>query len=96
MHHLTDRIAHTTALFIPVVEDLQQSGLGYNMINNHSRKRIFLLLNNTLNTFYFWLYGVRHVVKDHSDSGRGNLLPPHGLLFPIITHHNIHTIPQTG
>ena len=22
------------------------------------------------------------MVKDHSDSERGNLLPPHGLLFP--------------
>ena len=28
-------------------------------------------------------YGVVHMVKDHSDSERGNLLPPHGLLFPI-------------
>ena len=29
------------------------------------------------------LYGVRHMVKDHSDSERGILLSPHGLLFPI-------------
>ena len=36
-----------------------------------------------LNTFYLWLYGVRHMVKDHSDSERGNPLQPHGLLFPI-------------
>ena len=28
-------------------------------------------------------YGVRHMVKDHSDSERGNMLPPHGLLVPI-------------
>ena len=27
-----------------------------------------VLFNNTLNTFYLWLYGVRHMVKDHSDS----------------------------
>ena len=33
--------------------------------------------------FYLQLYGVRHMVKDHSDSERGNPLPPHGLLFPI-------------
>ena len=39
--------------------------------------------NDALNTFYLQLYGVRHMVKDHSDSERGNLLPPHGLLFPI-------------
>ena len=30
-----------------------------------------------------WLYGVGHMVKDHSDSEGGNLLPPHGLLFLI-------------
>ena len=36
-----------------------------------------------LNTFYLRLYGVRHMVKDHSDSERGNPLPPHGLLFSI-------------
>ena len=34
-------------------------------------------------TFYSLLYGVGHMVKDHSDSERGNPLPPHGLLFPI-------------
>ena len=42
-----------------------------------------VLFNNTLNTFYIRLYGIGHMVKDHSDSERGNLLPPHGLLFPI-------------
>ena len=39
------------------------------------------LFNDTLNTFYLRLYGVGHMVKDHSDSDRGNLLLPHGLLF---------------
>ena len=39
--------------------------------------------NDALNTFYLRLYGVRHMVKDHSDSEKGNLLPPHRLLFPI-------------
>ena len=29
------------------------------------------------------LYGVGNMVKDHSDSKRENLLPQHGLLFPI-------------
>ena len=42
-----------------------------------------VLFNDALNTFYLRIYGVRHMVKDHSDSERGNLLPPHGLLFPI-------------
>ena len=30
-----------------------------------------------------WLYGVRHMVNYHSDSERGNPLPPHGLPFSI-------------
>ena len=46
-----------------------------------------VLFNDTLNTFYLWLYSVKHMVKDHSYSKRGNSLPPlHGLLFPISTH----------
>ena len=42
-----------------------------------------VLFNDTFNTFYLWLYGLRHVVKDHSESERGNPLLPHGLLSPI-------------
>ena len=56
-----------------------------------------VLFNDTLNTFYLQLYGVRHMVKDHSDSKRGNPLPPHGLLFTINSKGSfIYTIPQTG
>ena len=33
--------------------------------------------------FYLRLYGIRHMVKDHSDSEKGNPLPPHRLLFTI-------------
>ena len=29
-----------------------------------------VLFNDTLNTFYLRLYGIRHMVKDHSDSER--------------------------
>ena len=35
-----------------------------------------VLFNDALNTFYLRLYGVRHMVKDHSDSEKGNPLPP--------------------
>ena len=42
-----------------------------------------VLFNDALNTLYLRLYSVRHLVKDHSDSERGNPLPPHGLVFPI-------------
>ena len=34
------------------------------------RKEGNVLLNDTLNTFYLRLYGVTHMVKDHSDSER--------------------------
>ena len=61
------------------------------------RKEGNVLFNNTLNTFYLRLYGIRHMVKDHSDSERGNPLPPHGLLFPISSKGSfICIIPQTG
>ena len=46
-------------------------------------KEGIVLFNDQLNTFYLRLYGVRHMVTDHSDSEKGNPLPPHRLLFPI-------------
>ena len=55
-----------------------------------------VLFNEALNTFYLWLYGVIHMVKDRSDFEGGNPLPPHGLLFPISSKGSfICTIPQT-
>ena len=43
------------------------------------------------------LYGVGHMVKDHSDSEKGNLLLPHRLLLSINSKGSfICTIPQTG
>ena len=59
------------------------------IINHHvlnlleGKKEGNVLFNDVLNTFYLRLYGVKHMVKDHSDSERGNPLPPYGLLFPI-------------
>ena len=55
-----------------------------------------VLFSDAFNTFYLRLYGVRHMVKDHSDSERGNLLPPQGLLFLIRCKGSfIKIIPQT-
>ena len=49
------------------------------------------------NKFYLRLYGVRHMVKDHSDSEKGNPLSPHRLLLSINSKGSfICTIPQTG
>ena len=56
-----------------------------------------VLFNDALKIFYLRLYGVGHMVKDHSDSVRGNPVPPHRLLFPINSKgYFICTIPQTG
>ena len=29
-----------------------------------------VLFNDALNTFYLWLCGIRHMIKDHTDSKR--------------------------
>ena len=56
-----------------------------------------VLFNDTLNTFYLRLYGVRYMVKDHSDSEKGNPLPQHRLLLSINSKGSFtYTIPQTG
>ena len=67
-----------------------------NMVKDHSdskegRKEMFYLMTHSTH----FIYG--YMVKDHSDSERGNPLPPHGLLFPINNKGSfICTIPQTG
>ena len=64
---------------------------------DNGRKEGNVLFNDALNTFYLRLYGVTHMVKNHSDRERGNPLPPHRLLFPISSKGSfICTIPQTG
>ena len=61
------------------------------------RKKGNVLFNDVLKTFYLPLYGFGHMGKDHSDSERVNLLPPHWLLFSIRSKGSfICTIPQTG
>ena len=55
------------------------------------KKERNVLFNDALKTFYLRLYGVRHMVKDHSDSKKGNPLPPHRLLLSINS-----TIPQNN
>ena len=52
------------------------------VVKQEVRNEMFYLTTHSTH-FILRLYGVGHMVKDHSDSERGNLLPPHGLLFPI-------------
>ena len=60
------------------------------VIRKNERNEMFYL---TMNSFYLWLYGFGHMVKDHSDRKRGNPL----LFFPINNKDSfICTIPQTG
>ena len=40
-----------------------------------SVKETYILFNDTLSTSILQLYGVAHMVKDHSDNERGNPLP---------------------
>ena len=60
-----------------------------------------VLFNDALNTFYLWLYGVGHIVKNHSDSERGNPLPPLRLFFlnsskgSFYMHHPTNRIAHT-
>ena len=59
------------------------------------RKEMFYLTTHSTNCLR--LYGVRHMVKDHSNNERGNPLAPHELLFPISSKGSfICIIPQTG
>ena len=70
---------------------------GYMASDIWLRKEGNVLFNDALNTFYLRLYGIRHMVTDLSDSEKGNLLPPHRLLFPIDSKCSfICTITQTG
>ena len=67
------------------------------IFNGNTERERNVLFNDALNTFYLRLYGVRHMVKDHSDSEKGNPLPPHRLLLSINSKGSfICTIPQTG
>ena len=66
-------------------------------LDQEGRKEGNVLFNDALNTFYLRLYGIRHMVKNHSDNERRNPLAPHGLLFPISSKGSfICIIPQIG
>ena len=39
-------------------------------VGKYIKRERNVLFNDALNTFYLGLYGVRHMVKDHSDSER--------------------------
>ena len=60
-----------------------------------TRKEGSDLFNDALDTFYLRLYGVGHMVKDHSDNERGN--PLHGLYAPShIQDNTYHSLCYTS
>ena len=67
----------STSLFTKTVKDILNE-VSLILKGGKEKEMFYLTTHSTL-----WLYGVRHMVKDHSDSERGNPLPPHRLLFPI-------------
>ena len=75
MHHPTDRMTHTTAFVTSVVEHWLE--------REKTRKEGNVLFNDAHNTFYLRLYGVRHMVKDHSDSERGTRCRHMGYSFRL-------------
>ena len=63
------------------------------LIRKEREREMFYL---TMHSTHF-IYGIRHMVKDHSDSEKGNPLPPHRLLLSINSKgYFICTIQQTG
>ena len=63
-----------------------------NHTNNRKEGNVLLMTHS-----YLRLYRVEHMVKDHSNSERGNPLPPHTLLFPVSSKGSfICIIPHTG
>ena len=86
MHHPTHRISHTTTFVTLVVEHwlewemplLSEIDLNINCSLNRKGKEMFYLTTHSTH-FILRLYGVGHMVKDHSDSERET----HCYSFPL-------------
>ena len=89
---------YTCELYALLTAEVARTTFDDNICNERERERERnVLFNDALNTFYLRLYGVRHMVKDHSDSEKGNPLPSHRLLLLINSKGSfICTIPETG
>ena len=69
--------------YITIGDDILRVVSNVKFLTLIRKKEGNILFNDALNTFCSRLYCFGHMVKDHSDSERGNPLAPHGLLFPI-------------
>ena len=68
MDHMVSISQYITGLLTIPLECLD-CAIGYSPINNLRPN----LSQHHITTFYLRLYGIRHMVKDHSDSEKGNL-----------------------
>ena len=58
---------------------------------------MFYLTMHSTHFIYGYMVSDIYMVKDHSNSEKGNPLLPHRLLFPINSNgSSVCTIPQTG
>ena len=55
----------------------------YDTAFSRNGKEMFYLTTHSSHFIYGYMASDIIMVKDHSNSDRGNQLPPHGLLFPI-------------
>ena len=82
-------------LFIPVQKDAKQNS-HEKLWSEEGRKEMFNLTTHSTHFIYGYMAS-DIMVKDHSDSERGNPLPHFGLFFPISSKDSfICTIQQTG
>ena len=102
MFCLTTQSTHFILRLYGVREDDCRGEDDYRLLNGkkegkkEGRKDMFYLTTHSTH-FILRLYGVGHMVTDHSDSERGNPLPPYRLLFPISSKGSfICIILQTG
>ena len=79
MFYLTTHSTHFIYGYMALI-CCRQSNTTRPVVKGRERERN-VLFNDALNTFYLRVYGVRHMVMDHSDSEKGNPLPPHRLLI---------------
>ena len=71
----------------------ESSSLGLKMKD----RKCFYLTTHSTHFIYGYMASDIILVKDHSDSEKGNLLPPHRLLFSINSKGSFKcTIPQRG
>ena len=89
MFYLTMQSTHSGSIFLQQL--LHHMHIAHRWLLGEREREMFYLMTHSTH----FIYG--YMASDHSDSERGNLLPPHRLLFPISSKGSfICTTPQTA